>query len=160
MNLWKEAHAPDSVQCWFDGAASPNPGGRGGYGVVVKRNGRTIFKDFGFFGQGPEISNNAAEYAGVIVAMRYLFASRIKSATIFGDSNLVIRQMSRRGKASRGLYIPYYLTARELRDRLPEVKFKWIPREENFEADELSNLGISSRIIKPVLTRSFDQLFV
>jgi Carbonic anhydrase len=47
---------------WFDGAAWPNPGGHGAYGVLVKRYGEVIYQASEYLGHGPHITNNVAEW--------------------------------------------------------------------------------------------------
>jgi ribonuclease HI len=129
----------DTLQCWFDGAAGPmNPGGHGAYGLLVKNRGVIVHQESQYIGHGPHISNNVSEYAGALAALKYLLAKGIRLATVYGDSQMVIRQLDGQMKAKRGLYLPLYREARELRARLPDVRLAWIPRGMNTEADELS----------------------
>jgi len=117
------------IEAYFDGAAWPNPGGRGGFGALIKIDGRLVWEGYGYIGQGAQISNNVAEYAGAIVVMRQLIQRKITKATIYGDSNMVCRQMNGKGHSfnKQALYYPYYLLARKYRARLPEIHFEWIP---------------------------------
>lgn len=149
------------VECWFDGAAVPNPYGRGGFGALIKTDGCLTWSSYGYIGTGPHISNNAAEYAGCIVVMRRLIQLRISEATIYGDSDIVIRQMAGRGRkfSKAAIYYPYYLSARDDRAKLPNVQFQWIPREDNEEADVLSQRGLNDTIIHPVLTLDMKGIF-
>lgn len=149
------------VECWFDGAAWPNPGGRGGFGALMKVDGRLTWSAYGYIGKGPQISNNVAEYAGCIEVMRQLVQLQISEAIIYGDSEMVIRQMSGRGRKfnKSALYYPYYLVARDYRPKLPNIQFQWIPREQNEKADELSNRGLNDKVIHPVLTLDIEKIF-
>jgi ribonuclease HI len=129
-----------SIRCWFDGGCGPrNPGGHATYGAVVKdSNGKRIFADSGYLGVGPQMSNNVAEYAGICAVMEFLISNNIQQATIYGDSKLVVKQLNRKWKARGGLYFETYKRAIVLRDKLPNVIIKWIPREMNAEADSLA----------------------
>lgn len=132
------------IRCWFDGACGPeSPGGHAGYGAIVRRDGETLFAEAGYVGHGPTMTCNVAEYAGVIAVLRYLVSHNFLKATIYGDSDLVIKQLNRKWKAKRGLYLPYYRKAIELRLKLPDVELKWIKRDFNEEADALSKEAIT-----------------
>jgi PAS domain S-box-containing protein len=48
--------------------------------------------------------------------------------------------------AKAGLYLPYYKSAKKLiRQHRPSVCFKWIPREQNTEADALSKQALMEK---------------
>lgn len=128
------------IKCWFDGGCGPrNPGGHATYGVIVRdESGKQILAANGYLGKGPQMSNNVAEYAGICAIFEFLISNNISQATIYGDSKLVVKQMTRKWKARGGLYFEQYKRASLLRDQLPNVVIKWIPREMNCEADELA----------------------
>lgn len=126
------------LHAWFDGAAWPNPGGHGAYGVLVKRHGEVIYQASEYLGHGPHITNNVAEYAGVIAVLRFLLSEGVQCATVYGDSRMVVQQLNGQIKAKRGIYLPQYREARELRLKLPDVRLVWISRGQNTEADVLS----------------------
>jgi ribonuclease HI len=138
------------LDAWFDGATgSANPGGHASWGAIIKHDNRAIWKAHGYVGHGPEMSNNVAEYCGLISVLAFLYTNRESwsSATVHGDSKLVVMQMNGKWGAYGGLYYPYYETAKagfeSLRDR---IKLKWVPREKNGEADELSKLELRARL--------------
>jgi ribonuclease HI len=133
------------VECWFDGSCEPgNPGGHTSYGALVKSEGKTLFSQSGYVGFGPELSSNVGEYCGCIAVMKFLIAEGIGEGIIFGDSKLVIQQLSGRWKAKRGLYVPYYREAMKLVKEIPEVRLQWIRREQNTQADWLSRQAIKT----------------
>lgn len=133
---------------WFDGACyTRNPGGTGGWGIVLKDRYDTIRKEGGVMGSGPHISNNVAEYFAVanLLELIQAIARQGWSVRIHGDSNMVIEQLSGRWgvkRARKPLYIEQHDRARRALDTLEErgvlVRFAWVPREENVEADALS----------------------
>lgn len=131
------------VTCYFDGSTEPkNPYGHTSYGALVKINGRVVLEESGYVGVGEGMSNNVGEYSGAIAVMEYLIKKKIYVAVIFGDSRLVVRQMNKKMKARSGMYMPYFIKARKLKAELPDVKFIWIPREQNSHADYLSRQAI------------------
>lgn len=134
------------IEIWFDGAVMPmNPGGHGGYGLVVRRDHQVVLLDAVYVGRWPALSNNCTEYCGAIAALRYLIREGITEATVYGDADLIINQLNGRWRAKSGAYFPYYQEAYSLRQQVPFVKFMWIPREQNGAADELSKEAVTRR---------------
>ena len=131
--------------CYFDGACGPiNPGGNIGTGAIILKGDDPIYEnsgyvdaqDFDYMGT----SNNIAEYMALIDVLKKLIDLGLTSKKILvrGDSNLVINQMRRLWKAKGGRYKPYYDEAMELAKSFEDIKFRWIPREQNAFADDLS----------------------
>lgn len=140
------------LEAYFDGCCEPkNPGGHAAYGAVMFRDGVRIWEDTGYCGVGPNISNNVAEYSGVVSILQRLLTES-EHCLIRGDSKLVIMQLQRKWKINGGLYMPYYLKARELYEPIKDrIILKWIPREENDICDVLSkgvlrSMGVKFRI--------------
>lgn len=129
-----------------------NPGGYAFWGIVVKEDGKEIHKETGYIGCGEGMTINYAEYEAVIEALRWIesythFNSLVnndndsKSFRIYSDSSLIVNQINGKWKCKNP----------ELQEQLKEVqiliyqiedihdplKFIWIPREKNEEADEL-----------------------
>ena len=129
---------------WFDGACEPvNPGGTASFGVVIKdKDGIVLLREHGVVGKGKAMSNNVAEYAGVLHILKYLSSRPPGRVTIHGDSNLVINQLNGKSRVNKGLYLAIAIETRELlahlRDRGWQISFCWIPRERNEECDRLS----------------------
>src|SRR5438876_3627883 len=127
---------------YVDGLCEPvNPGGRATYGYVVRNDaGRDIARKSGVVGKGPEMSNNVAEYAALCEALRFLVKEKMSrmSIEIRSDSRLVVNQMKGKWKFRKGLYAQKYSEAKGLTALFTIITFRWIPREENEEADALS----------------------
>lgn len=140
------------LEAWFDGVCEPkNPGGHAAYGAVLLHDGRKVWEDSGYCGGGPKMSNNVAEYSGIAAVLTQLQSAE-EFCLICGDSKLVIMQLQHKWKINGGLYMPYYLKARELYEPIKDrVGLKWIPRDKNEICDVLSkgvlrNMGIKFRI--------------
>ena len=129
---------------WFDGACGPvNPGGTATYGVMVKdQDGTILVWEHGLVGKGSAMSNNVAEYAGVLHILKYLAPRLPGRVTIHGDSNLVINQLNGEWRIRKGLYRSIAIETKELLASLHglgwQVSLYWIPREQNEECDALS----------------------
>lgn len=130
------------IKVWFDGGCGPrNPGGVASWGFVVKRDGQVLEKRGGVHGAGAGMTNNLAEYAGLVNALTWLLnAGRAgDQITVYGDSLLVIEQMTGNMKACKERpYYPMYSVALGLVKRFSKLVLDWIPREENEEADFLA----------------------
>lgn len=150
----------NTYQAWFDGACWPNPNGHAASGAVVKLNGVTVFEHSEYIGkQG--MSNNVAEYCGLIAVLEFLLKTGTCAALIYGDADMVIKQMSgvwkagnltkaeRKGKIpiKPRYYLPYFQKAQGLllQQTTSRIEFKWIPREQNGEADALSTKPLRER---------------
>lgn len=133
----------------FDGSCVPiNPGGTAACGWIISGlptagggvSGRKII------GSGEEMSCNVAEYSGVIEILLFLDQNNLhnEEIEICGDSSLVINQMSGVWKiklSSNKLYAKYALVALSLVKKFKKIKWKWIPREQNKQADALSKFS-------------------
>lgn len=128
------------IEVYTDGRAEPNPG-LGTYGYVVYRDGKRIHAEHGIAGHG--VTNNYAEYSCLIEALEHLAAYRDEEVTVFSDSSLLVNQMKGKWKFKSGAYGQKYLKAKELAETFTKLRFEWIPREKNSEADELTNIAFA-----------------
>jgi len=97
---------------------------------------------------GGQTSNNVAEYAALIAVLEYLLDNALTSerVVIRGDSNLVIQQMIGNWAIRKGAYVPLAKHAQQLLRKFPvQPELRWVPREENEEADRLSKAALAKR---------------
>lgn len=130
----------------FDGLCLPkNPGGVATYGFVVERDGRKIHEGRGIAGKpyDPATTNNVAEYTGVLRALEYLVERKLTAEPVIvrGDSELVIKQLKGEYKVKSPNIAPLHGKARALFFRFSSLRFEWVPRERNRDADALTNLA-------------------
>lgn len=127
----------------FDGSCNPNPGGVCSYGFVVWRDKTRIQEGHGSAApRGPGATNNVAEYTGCIRALEWILSQGCTEPVVLrGDSELVLKQLKGEYKVRSPLLAPLYWKARELAARLLSLRFEWVPREQNAEADRLASLG-------------------
>ncbi len=124
------------IEVYTDGRAEPNPG-LGTYGYVVYEGGKRAHSGHGVAGAG--VTNNFAEYFCLVKALEHLKVRRDEEITVFSDSKLLVNQMEGNWKVKSGGYREKYLKAKEMATEFSRLRFEWIPREKNSEADELTN---------------------
>jgi ribonuclease HI len=135
-----------TITVHFDGACIPNPGGVASYGLIIRQGDRLLWEASERVpDSGAGTSNNLAEYAGLIAALRYLIDNGLNKERIIinGDSQLVIKQMFGRWKIKRGCYAELAHEAKTLLTLFPRIDAKWVPRDRNTVADELSKAAIN-----------------
>jgi ribonuclease HI len=130
----------------YDGACEPvNPGGVASFGYVLTLDGSELSFGKGIVGEGEGMTNNVAEYSGLIEGMNAVskLAKSGDTVEIRSDSQLAVRQMNGIYKVRSERIRPLYNKAQKLKKALEEkrirVHIKWVPREENERADYLSH---------------------
>ena len=127
------------ITAFFDGGARSNPG-PAGYGVyIVDDHGAVLAELHGSLGN---TTNNIAEYSGLIAALKWAVDQDVQQITIKGDSLLIIEQMRGNYKVKNEGLKPLHMQARMLVMQIGDVKFEHVRREQNTEADRLSNVGM------------------
>lgn len=123
---------------YTDGACFGNPGPMG-IGVAIYKNEKLVNKISEYIGIG---TNNIAEYSAIIRALEIAKNNGENELEIRSDSELVIKQINRKYK----IRIPHLKKLKRKIDFISNeinVKFIWIPREQNVIADELSKKAIN-----------------
>jgi len=122
----------------FDGSCTKNPGGTGGYGVVIKRDGKIIDELVGQMKNMDDMTNNRAEYLALIIGLKYLKTNYPDEPIICrGDSKLVISQMIGESSVKSDRLFDLWKKASKVAGDM-NISFEWIDRKENKRADELS----------------------
>jgi probable phosphoglycerate mutase len=127
------------IVAWIDGGARGNPG-PAGYGVRIE-NGEGELLDELYAGIGVA-TNNIAEYNGLLAALRYAVEHGHNRVRIRADSELLVKQMTGEYRVKHPGLKPLFLDACSLVRRIGDVTFTHVRREQNKEADRLSNLGM------------------
>uniref|UniRef100_A0A6C0F3V1 RNase H type-1 domain-containing protein n=1 Tax=viral metagenome TaxID=1070528 RepID=A0A6C0F3V1_9ZZZZ len=129
----------------FDGCSKGNPG-RGGAGAVIYKDQEEIWAGATFV--GANVTNNYAEYSGLILGLKTAIKLKIKNLDVLGDSDLVIKQMKKIYKVKSPNIYPLYLEANDTAKAFDKIEFTHVYRENNKRADELSNDGLDLEICK------------
>lgn len=127
----------------FDGGVTGN--GRkdatGTWGVSATLGGRNVWTGGGPVEGRGKVTNNVAEFEGLVRALRWVkerSPSAAGSAVVKGDSQFVVRAVQGRYTVRKEHLLPLVQECRDLladcQDKFPVV-LKWVPREENQEAD-------------------------
>ena len=137
MKETPESPARDLLIVEADGGSRGNPG-HAGYGALVRdpKTGAILVEKAGYIGIA---SNNVAEYSGLLAGLE--LAKEIDPdcrILVKLDSKLVVEQMSGRWKIKHADMQKLAGQARRIVDSR-RVRYEWIPRERNKDADRLSN---------------------
>lgn len=126
-------------QAWFDGATKHSNPGLRGIGAVLKGPAGQIVEIAQEIGEG---TNNEAEYCALMAVLDAAVDAGVQDLVVYGDSQLVIKQVNGEWLINSQSLVPLCKTVRELRAQIARVRLCWIPREENGEADALSKRAI------------------
>ncbi len=129
------------ITAYFDGGARQNPG-PAGYGVFIVDDQGTVLAEL--HGSLGIATNNIAEYRGLIAALQWAVDNNLSAITIKGDSLLIIEQMRGNYKVKNEGLKPLHMQARMLMMQIGNVQFAHVPREQNQDADRLSNVGMDA----------------
>jgi ribonuclease HI len=124
---------PSTWRAWFDGSARPNPG-RCGIGARLEGPAATV-----------EISRPAghgnsseAEYRALIALLHAAVAHGAADLTVYGDSQVVIGDVTGPDVSAAPALQAYRAAARALMARIDGLQLRWVPRHKNTRADTLS----------------------
>ncbi|MCI4348860.1 MAG: ribonuclease HI family protein [Thermoplasmata archaeon] len=132
---------PAIAEVHFDGACQPPKGGGiATYGFTVLGAGLAHEESgLAVTPRSPHATNNVAEYVAAIRALEHLRREGYRGAVdLLGDSQLVIRQMNGEYEVRAEHLHAYHAALQLLARDFASVRFRWIPREENQRADQLS----------------------
>jgi ribonuclease HI len=139
------------IKVYFDGLCQPkNPGGIACYAFLVKRDGTMLHSDYGLAGEpfSPDSTNNVAEYTALAKALEWLVANNLNSDKVMikGDSQLVVNQLAGTFKVKGKRILPLYKQVIVLKSKFPDIEIKLVPREQNREADRLTNIAYNKAL--------------
>ena len=128
-----------TVTAYIDGLAQPQNPGLGIYAYVIYEGGRRLAEGSGLAGR--EVTSNFAEYTALAEALKKLRALGVEGDVVVrSDSKLLVGQMSEGWKVKGGMYVGKMKEARDLMREFGSIKFEWVPREQNEEADLLTRV--------------------
>jgi ribonuclease HI len=86
----------------------------------------------------PTVTNNQAEYEALLRRLQYLKEAKAVSVEIYGDLELVIKQLNCQYECRSDILRNYYEECREILKSFQLVIIQHIPREHNEEANRLA----------------------
>ena len=124
------------VRLYFDGGSLGNPG-KSGAGYQLFDSSGSLIADSAVRMKGI-CTNNQAEYVGLIHGIKAALRHQVTQLHVFGDSELVIRQMTRVYKVKNPTLKQLHRLCDDLCQQFQSIKFEWIDRSRNIGADTLS----------------------
>ncbi|XP_020972665.1 uncharacterized protein LOC110269284 [Arachis ipaensis] len=131
----------DYWKLYFDGSKHKN----GAWVGILIISPEGIPSEFQFELKYP-CSNNVAEYEALILGLEILISKGALEVQILGDSQLVLKQLSKEFKCNNERLQKYLTTAWELLTSFRKVSLVHIPRIHNDIANELAKIASGYRI--------------
>jgi len=132
-----------ALRVFSDGAARGNPGPAGAGAVLALPSGEVVERLGLFLGRQ---TNNYAEYMGAILGLRRAHTLGAEEVELVADSQLLIRQLGGQYRVKSPTLRPLYQELQQLLARFRRHQLSHVPREENLEADAMSNRAIDEEL--------------
>lgn len=127
-----------------DGGARGNPG-RGAIGVIVRKDGEILTR----FSKkiGDYVTNNIAEYEGLIKALELASNYTKREVTCVLDSELVVKQLLGEYRVKNPKLLELFLKVQKLQENFEKIIYKHVPRDDKFQqiADGLLNAELDKK---------------
>ena len=121
-----------------DGGARGNPG-PGAIGVLIRDEGKILTQHSAMVGKF--VTNNIAEYQGLITALRLASQHTDEEITCCLDSELIVNQLLGKYRVRNPKLLPLFLQVQKLQENFEKIVYKHVRRDDKFQeiADELVN---------------------
>ena len=129
----------------YDGCCEPNPGNIGIGVVVWDDSNKKIIELSEQSGFG---TNNQAEYIAVKRGLEELSQIYSGNVLVQGDSQLITKQLLNEWKVRKKELKLLYTQVKNFESKFQKVKYEWIKREDNKEADILSARALGLNLEK------------
>lgn len=146
VEVTMEEERPQSVggtlHLFTDGGSRGNPG-QAAIGCVLTDGDGNILKEY-----SERIgiqTNNVAEYEALIAGLKLARNFRPNRLLCHLDSELVVKQLSGEYRVKMPSLQPLVSEIEELKKDFSDVRFRHIPRSDNFRADGLVNKALDGR---------------
>ena len=132
-----------NVEIHVDGGARGNPGPAAAGVVIRDRDQMTLLHEGGYF--LGVLTNNAAEYQGLIRALEFAVQLGARDVITYSDSQLMVRQITGVYQVKSPALKPLCKQACQLLSRFDDWKITHVYRDQNQRADELANMAMDAR---------------
>jgi ribonuclease HI len=131
-----------TVTAYIDGLSQGNPG-TGTFAYVIYDGSKKLAEGSGLAGR--EVTNNYAEYTALAEALKKLKALSVEGDVLIrSDSTLLVGQMNEGWKVKGGMYVSKLKDVKDLMKEFGSIRFEWVPREQNQEADLLTKIALET----------------
>lgn len=130
-----------NLRIHIDGGARGNPGPAGA-GVVVHTDDGVALLEAGYY--LGHMTNNQAEYTGLLNALRESARLGGQKLEIHSDSELLVRQINGEYRVKNEQLKGLYQEALSLLKPFEQWRVRHVRREQNARADELANLAMDA----------------
>ncbi|XP_039032138.1 uncharacterized protein LOC120167086 [Hibiscus syriacus] len=120
---------------YFDGASNALGNGIGAVLISPEEMYYPFTSRLEFF-----CTNNMAEYEACIMGLKAAIERKVKALKVYRDSSLVVYQLKGEWETKDSKLVEYRNLVLELLNEFEDVKFKYLPREDNQMADALATL--------------------
>lgn len=127
---------------YFDGASRNNPGISSCGFIIYDNLGNEIKSGSKYLGDN--ITNNQAEYMGLVLGLQLANQCSMKNIKVHGDSLLVINQMKGKYRVKSENLKFIYDEAKKIIKLFDKIEFIHVKRGENKEADRLANEALDN----------------
>jgi ribonuclease HI len=128
------------LDLYCDGASRGNPGPASAGAVLYKAGTKDVLARVSkVLGRA---TNNEAEYAALLLALKEAQKLGAAGVTVHADSELVIKQLNGVYKVKHPVMRERHQEAMRLLAQFPAWRAVHVPREQNTEADRLANLAL------------------
>ena len=127
----------------FDGGSRGNPG-TSGAGMVLfdSDSGLEVWAAFQYLG---DTTNNVAEYTALLSGIQFASAMGIARIVAEGDSTLVVKQVTGEYRVKSDHLKALNKSVKAVVDSFDYFSIHYIPRAENFRADQLANVAMDEQ---------------
>jgi len=135
-----------SLEVYVDGACSGNPGPAAIGALIMEgqRNLKNISQTIG------DATNNIAEYTALIFALQEVLLLKADQVKVYTDSELMYQQVTGAYKVKNDHLKLLHAQVQHLIQGFNSFEIKYIPREQNSEADKLATQALKKKQIKMV----------
>lgn len=131
----------EKIFIYIDGGSRGNPGS-GAIGILITdKSGKIIYKHGGYIGK---VTNNQAEYIGLIKALKNVSGHFHGEVSCFSDSELMIRQLNGKYKVKNPDIRKLFLEVKELEKEFEKISYTHVYRENK-------NIIIVDRLVNKTL---------
>lgn len=121
---------------YFDGSCTQNGSGAGI--LLIKPQGDGIPKSYKI---AFACTNNITEYDALITGLHLAIQWKIRELHVYGDSQLVIKQVNDEYQTKDDKLLPYRSMVEDLKKHFISIKFDQVSQTNNRVADAMATIG-------------------